>query len=162
MTNLQTTTHGDIVLTGGTFHVFRRKFLDNSICYEEVRLQNYGLETISVSIGFHFDADLADIFEVRGSVREKRGERLLNRVTEDEIAIAYRGLDGVERRTLLRFSPAPHVLNTDEARFDLRMGSKTEEILNVAVSCEQDSDHSPPTYRSDFVALTTRLAASLP
>ena len=161
MTNVDTTTHGDIVLPRGTLHVFRRKFLDNSICYEEVRLQNYGLETISVSIGFHFDADFADIFEVRGSVREKRGERLPNRATEDEIAIAYRGLDGVERRTLLRFSPAPHVLNTDEARFDLRMGSKTEEILNVAVSCEQDSEHSPPTYRSDFGGLSKRLATSL-
>jgi glycogen debranching enzyme len=66
MTNVDTTTHGDIVLPRGTLHVFRRKFLDNSICYEQVRLENYGLETISVSIGLHFDADFADIFEVRG------------------------------------------------------------------------------------------------
>ena len=60
----------------------------------------------------------------------------------------------------VRFSPAPHVLNTNEARFDLRIGSKTEEILYVAVSCEQDSEHSPPTYRSDFGGLTKRLATS--
>jgi hypothetical protein len=55
MTNVDTSTQGDIVLPRGALHVFRRKFLDNSICYEQVRLQNYGLETISVSIGFHFE-----------------------------------------------------------------------------------------------------------
>jgi hypothetical protein len=66
----------------------------------------------------------------------------------------------VERRTLLRFSPAPHVLNTNEARFDLRMGSKTEEILYVAVSCEQDSEHSPQYTVPTSGGLTKRLAAS--
>src|SRR5690606_36652522 len=61
---------------------------------------------VEAPIGFRFDADFADIFEVRGLRRERRGERLPD-VPGSDYLIAYRGLDGVERRTRLRFNRPP-------------------------------------------------------
>ncbi|MEP7158928.1 MAG: amylo-alpha-1,6-glucosidase, partial [Chloroflexota bacterium] len=48
-------------------------------------------------------------FELRGLVRERRGERLQNRVAPNVVTFAYRGLDGVERLTHVRVSPAMNV-----------------------------------------------------
>ena len=50
------------------------------------------------------DADYADIFEVRGVVREERGRRLPSVLGEEEIVLAYEGLDGRVRRSRVRFS----------------------------------------------------------
>ena len=46
-----------------------------------------------------FDADYADIFEVRGTRRPARGQRLPAIVEGDTVILGYRGLDQVVRRT---------------------------------------------------------------
>ena len=43
-------------------------------------------------------------------MRRRRGERLPGRVQKDEVTLAYRGLDEVERRTRIHFSPTPDLL----------------------------------------------------
>ena len=43
-----------------------RKFLWQHACHETITLRNYGEQPHTVSLAFDFDADFADIFEVRG------------------------------------------------------------------------------------------------
>src|ERR1700739_449428 len=57
---------GRVVIPRGTLHIFRSKFLWKGVCYERFRIRNYGLFPINVSFSLEFDADFADIFEVRG------------------------------------------------------------------------------------------------
>src|SRR3982751_3716068 len=52
------------------------------------------------------DTAAADGSEVRGQKREQRGKRSAERLSSDAVALRYLGLDGVERRTTLRFAPA--------------------------------------------------------
>src|SRR5271163_2046042 len=75
LSNVDNTVNGKIELPRGTIHLFRCKFLDRASCHEQIRVQNFGLETLEASIGLRFDADFADIFEVRGTPRKRRGER---------------------------------------------------------------------------------------
>jgi glycogen debranching enzyme len=67
LTNFDTGTRPDI--PRGTVHLYRSKFLDEGICYEQFRLTNYGLTPVEFSLSFECGADFADIFEVRGTER---------------------------------------------------------------------------------------------
>src|SRR5262245_45454512 len=82
-----------IVLRRGDLHIFRSKFIWQASCYEWLRLVNYGLSTLEFSFSFQFDADFADVFEVRGVKREKRGVRLPDEINTDRVTLSYRGLD---------------------------------------------------------------------
>ena len=60
-----------------------------------------------VRLELRFEADFADLFEVRGMHRERRGERLPAVLAGDSVTLSYRGLDGLLRTTRLAFEPAP-------------------------------------------------------
>ncbi len=62
----------------GTLEVSLTRFLWNGVCYQQLQIRNYGLQTVETSMGLHFTADFADIFEVRG-MRRKRGVRICRR-----------------------------------------------------------------------------------
>ena len=52
-----------------------------------------------------FEADFADIFEVRGHRREKRGQLLEPRVEDSAVVLGYLGLDGLRRETRIELEP---------------------------------------------------------
>src|SRR5689334_16622142 len=111
---------GDHVLVPrGTLHIFRSKFLWQSVCYERLKVMNHGLTPVEVSLSASFATDFADIFEVRGVTRPKRGRHLPDQVRDNSVMLAYEGLDGMMRRTTLEWSPPPDELGRSVA--DLRM-----------------------------------------
>jgi glycogen debranching enzyme len=139
LTNVDTNMNGSGNLARGTVHLFRLQFLRDSTCYEYIRLLNYGLEPVQVSLVFQFDADFADIFEVRGTKRERKGRRFPGRVEEGSVVFAYEGLDGVLRRTLLQFAPEAASLSPTEAHFPVALQPKEEQTLLCTVTCERDT-----------------------
>jgi len=54
--------------------------------------------TLQISLSFQFEADFADIFEVRGTKRAKKGDRLSDCLDGDTAVLSYRGLDNVSRK----------------------------------------------------------------
>jgi hypothetical protein len=52
-------------------------------CYEEFKLVNYGLAPMVIPFRLAIGSDFADIFEVRGTTRERRGRRLEDQVDRD-------------------------------------------------------------------------------
>jgi glycogen debranching enzyme len=64
----------DHVLAHDLVHLFRARFLWEATWHERIRLWNYSRGPVHVSLTFDVDADFADIFEVRGTPRE-RGAR---------------------------------------------------------------------------------------
>ena len=50
--------------------------------HERVRLTNYSPRQIRLTLGYEFDADFADIFEVRGTTRAGRGSDLAMELVE--------------------------------------------------------------------------------
>jgi glycogen debranching enzyme len=138
-------------LSRGTVHVFRSQFLLNGCRYEHVRIRNYGLETVRLVLTFQFDADFADIFEVRGSKRERRGKRLSPRVEGDTVVLAYQGLDGVFRQSRVEFSPRPAALSADEAAYSIALAPAEETSIFDSVSCQRgDSVERIASYETAF------------
>jgi glycogen debranching enzyme len=83
----------------GTLHIQRAMYVWKGCCYERLRLTNYGLTELSFSISVRFEADFADIFEVRGVQRERRGDLVQPAADRRSMVIEYHGLDKVVRRT---------------------------------------------------------------
>jgi glycogen debranching enzyme len=160
LSNVDSKVEGKIELARGTIHIFRSKFLDDAGCHEQIRVLNYGAETVEASISLRFAADFADIFEVRGTMREHHGENLLTRMSREEVILGYRGLDNIERRTRLQFAPVPDLLTESHAQFDLALKPKEETLLNITVRCEQDAERRlAAPYAAAFQALRERALA---
>jgi glycogen debranching enzyme len=150
---------GEIVLPRGTLHVFRTKFLWRGCCYERLRVSNFATTAVDVELAFSFSADYADIFEVRGSKRERRGTRYEPAVDETRVILSYEGLDRVVRRTHLAFDPAPDELTGGQARFHLRLPSRGTTTLYVKLSCDDGGAVAEEDYDRACAALSAAVSA---
>ena len=73
LTNPDVCHHGTVIVPRGTLYLLRTKFLWQGACYERLCISNYGMGPLDVSFTFRFEADFADIFEVRGKRRAEKG-----------------------------------------------------------------------------------------
>ncbi len=143
LTNPDISVDGRVVLPRDTVHVFRSKLLWKGSCYERFRFHNYASHPVEVSLILRFTADFADVFEVRGAKRARRGTFHPPEVKDGDLVLAYQGLDGIIRRTRLRFSPEPSSLTDSQVEWDVRMAAKGEVRVFLTVSCEVEPKVSP-------------------
>jgi glycogen debranching enzyme len=85
--------------------VMRRRWIAGGLA-ERIEVTNYSASRQEVRLDLELDADAADIFEVRGRIRPKRGTYLPTESTSEQVVFAYEGVDGLVRRTTVSFSPA--------------------------------------------------------
>ena len=130
----------------GTIHLWARTFLWQDVLHRRIGVTNYASAGVDVAITLHFAADFADIYEVRGMRRAARGIDLDPVVGTDRVVLGYRGLDQIERRSVIAFSTAPAALDRESARFALSLPSGSERILDVSIACERE--RSSPDARS--------------
>jgi glycogen debranching enzyme len=136
-----------VAVQRGTVHLFRGVFLWRGTCYQRIRLRNYGTAPVEVQFSLRFDADYADIFEVRGTARPRRGRRLSPAIHGGTVVLGYEGLDGVVRRTRLAFAPAPERLTAAEAHFTVPLDPHGEAGFHLTVTCETGAGPpAPPAY----------------
>jgi glycogen debranching enzyme len=140
-----------------TVHIFRGKVVHDGVCHERLRITNHGLEPISFPVTFRFGADFVDLFEVRGAERPRRGRRQSPVVRADEVLLAYRGLDGVVRRTIVTATPAPARVTAGEVRFEIALGSKEQTHIDLRITCQGESPPPRREPRLDFEAARDRL-----
>src|SRR5919109_1765081 len=143
-------TNPDMVIDGtivrsGTIHIARSKVLWDGVCYERITVRNFGTRSVRLPLTIRVEADYADIFEVRGTTRERRGVRTPARVADGTLTLGYRGLDGVRRRTRIRLDPAPNRLNADEAAYRLHLQPGRAVTIEVAVTCELEAERRRPS-----------------
>ncbi|MCC6983830.1 MAG: amylo-alpha-1,6-glucosidase [Bauldia sp.] len=119
LTNPDIYVDGRLILPKDTLHVVRFQFLWNGALHERCSIQNHGSEAVTFTLSIAFGCDFADLFEVRGMRRKARGRLLDPWVSGDRVALAYRGLDGIDRRTELYFRPAPQQLDGRSAVYEI-------------------------------------------
>src|SRR5437773_1414874 len=118
LTNPDMTYEGQGEVARGALHLSRTRFLWHGRCFERLRVHNYSLLPVPVRLSFSVDADFADLFEVRGTVRARRGRRLESVIFKDGLSLGYEGLDRVHRWVTVRCAPAPTAVHPGEIRFD--------------------------------------------
>nr|VFJ44899.1 MAG: Glycogen debranching enzyme (alpha-1,6-glucosidase) [Candidatus Kentron sp. DK] len=125
-----------LLLPKGTLHLARSKVLGEGVHYERLLLNHYGDSVLPIRFEFRFEADYADIFEVRGAVRPRRGRKLPPVVTENGVVLGYEGLDGVRRQTRIVFSQKPDFISENHCRYVLQLPPRTPTNLYITVACE--------------------------
>ena len=121
-----------------TVHLFAQSFLWDRGWHARFQLHNYAQELVELELSLLFDADFADIFEVRGVHRLRRGRMLGAEVRPDEVVLGYEGLDGVIRATHLVFQPAPHVIEPRRASYQLRIAPQEHATIELWIGFELD------------------------
>ena len=157
LTNPDVLRQGHIAVERGEVNVHRSRVLWSPHCIERIRVTNFGLTRIEVPLALRFDADFADVFEVRGTRRAKRGERLSDVRGEDNYLMRYRGLDGVERRARISWSRQPDRLVATRAQFLLALEPRQTIAIEVIVTYECDdvtSTAKPPGSLAEVVSRT--------
>lgn len=135
-----------LVLPKDTIHITWSKFIWNATCHERLGIRNFGQVLHQIAFDFHFDADFADIFEVRGHARDRRGSTAIE-VSDAAVAFTYRGLDEVVRRLVIRFEPVPARVDAHRATYRLQIAPGAQTSLFVTSSCEEGAPDGRPAER---------------
>ena len=135
---------GGVVVEHDLIHIRRTRFLWKASCFERLRIRNFDLQPHSLRLGIEFAADFADLFEVRGMVRAKRGQVHEPDICEGRATLSYTGLDGRRRLTTLRFDPAPEALMINQAVFTLHLAPRESRSIFVEIDCRQGDSPVKP------------------
>jgi len=151
--NLDVFRDGSIAIHRGVLHLVRSRFLWRSSCFERLLFVNHGMEELEVPVHIEFDSDFADIFEVRGTTRDRRGRRLKSRVEDNSVSLFYEGLDRVIRETAIRCDVTPERASETSFEFAFHIPPKGRTALQFDIAC--DSQPAP-----EFVGYTDALTAA--
>jgi glycogen debranching enzyme len=136
LTNPDLLSHNGLSLPLGSLHISRRCFLWQATCYQQITVESYWREPLSVTLAVRFGADFADIFEIRGMARKARGEDLAPSVDGAVVVLRYRGLDHVERSTTFDFSPAASVRG-GQASYTLHLNPREPQRIHISAAYQR-------------------------
>src|SRR5215467_5785205 len=93
LTNSDVYRNGRLALPKDTLHIVRSIFLWRGTAYQRIALQNHGDRAANFDLTLLFDNDFADLFEVRGEKRARRGTGSSRLLGPADVVLEYSGLD---------------------------------------------------------------------
>ncbi len=126
---------GAIVLPREVLHIRRSKFLWQGTCHERIAVHNFDARAQTCWLTLNFAADFADLFEIRGMQRPRRGETSAAVIGGAKTIFRYMGLDKVERRSEISFDPKPRQLSKSQALYQLELGPGEHFSIVMTVRC---------------------------
>jgi glycogen debranching enzyme len=139
-TNAELQRSGQTILHPGTLHFSRSIFVWLNSCYQRIEIHNYALVAIAVELILEFETDFADIFEVRGHRRERRGQILEPCVKESTVGLGYLGLDGLRRDTRIELSGVLAAVSGNQIRVPIRLAPGEQTNFSIRVQCSSGEE----------------------
>src|SRR5579871_5178088 len=147
LTNPDLVMPSGVTLPRGTLHIYRTKFLTERVAYDQITLHNYGDVTIDGDLSFDFEADFADIFEVRGQKRARRGETLPEVVDRSSVTLEYEGLDRIRRITRVECSAGACTTHDGGMSVPVHLEPQAETGFTLTIECRREErDFQPAPY----------------
>jgi glycogen debranching enzyme len=134
-------------------HIRRSCFLWNATCYQRLSIRNFDQVPHALRVQLVFAADFSDIFEARGTRRERRGTMHTPRLVKSAAVLAYTGLDGHRRQTGLAFDPPPTRLTSDQADFVFELKPHQTANLFVEIRCDPTTEATGAESRRFLLAM---------
>ena len=135
-----------LALPKDTVHIVRTVFLWRDAAYQRLGIRNHGEQPVDICVSLLFGSDFADLFEVRGMRRKRRGVAKQEVRADDEVLLRYEGLDNRVRRTCLHFDPRPTEITASSALFRLSLAPDEATSLFVVVTCDR-TETAPPFFK---------------
>ncbi len=134
-----------LVLPKDTLHVVRTIFLWRDTAYQRLAIRNHGDPAVDLRLTMLFDSDFADLFEVRGLQRERRGASTRQAVRPATTVLSYKGLDAQLRQTVLSFDPPPTEITATTASYRLTLAPKQVTSICCTIGCGAPEPPKPVT-----------------
>jgi glycogen debranching enzyme len=160
LTNPDVYRNDRIVLQKDMLHIVRTIFLWRETAYQRIGVQNHGELPASFDLTLLFDNDFADLFEVRGEKRPRRGVGSARLLGPAGVSLEYMGVDGKSRGTALHFDPRPARLGVNAATYHLDLAPQQVRSLFVAVSCDKPAVFKPDPFFHGLLALRREMRRS--
>ncbi|HEX9104269.1 MAG TPA: glycogen debranching N-terminal domain-containing protein, partial [Polyangia bacterium] len=113
-------------------HIRRKQILNHALV-EQLTLTNHLRRPVELWLELRMGADFADVFEVRGVRRVRRGRLLPPERAADRIVFGYDGLDGRRYRTVARLWPEPTRIDASGPRWELHLLPGEATLLEVLI-----------------------------
>lgn len=140
-------------------HLRRTRFLWESAIHERITIRNFDAEPRTVSLDVGFAADFADLFEIRGMTRLRKGVTNAPDIGDADVLLSYEGRDGQTRATHICFDPQPQELTENHARFDITVPPGDRATIYMRVSCERMARPCEPLSRQFLRSLRESMQA---
>ena len=157
LTNPDFFADGRIVLQKDLLHISRTMFLWRGHAYQRLAVRNHADRTIALSLTVLYRSDFADLFEVRGLRRRRRGRATQRVIGNDRALLLYTGLDGAARSTTLTFDPPPNELIPGKALYRLELAPREKRPLFVVVGCNQPADQPVVSFPTGLLSARREL-----
>ena len=148
-TNLELRGHGESSVPQASIHLRRTRFVADRV-FELLRVRNFGSETVEFALDLYFEADFADLFEVRGTRRTRRGTLLAPKWEGCTLTLAYLGVDEILRKTLITFEEEPESVQKSRVRFRLSLAPRERRLLRFDIQVVEPG--APEPVAGDFNA----------
>ena len=150
---------GRVEVEHDLIHLRRTRFLWEGAVQERITIRNFDAEPRTVTVDIAFAADFADLFEIRGMTRLRKGVMNEPEVGEADVLLSYEGRDARTRETHLCFDPPPQELTHSHARFTLTVPPGERATLYMRISCERMALTGEPLLRPFLKSLRDSMQA---
>lgn len=131
LTNPDYTINHHLVIPRNTIYIRRRLLLYGNTLYQTLHFKNYHLHQIELKISIFYGADFLDVFEVRGTIRPRRGETYPVEYQDGIVTFRYRGVDDIVRSLQMTFDPLPAQATGESATFFIQLQPQEEWDLHL-------------------------------
>lgn len=114
-------------------HIRRRQMVDSGL-FEQIAFTNFLRRSIDLEVRLDFGADFADIFEVRGARRPRRGVHRSPRIEGRTVVLGYEGRDGLTYETHITFLTPPTKLEADHAELLITVRPGETSMVDVQIA----------------------------
>jgi glycogen debranching enzyme len=142
-----------IALLKDSVYISRTIYLKDGSLRERLEISNQSAEDVRLNVSLAFANDFADIFEVRGVRRAKRGRAWTQILAPGAVALYYRGLDGVLRETALSFEPDPSLLLDSVATYTLHLAPREGRTIFLTAASRGRLPKSTQSFFNGLVVL---------
>jgi glycogen debranching enzyme len=153
LTNPDICAGGQIAVPQHTLHVVRSVFLWRNMAYQRLAVRNHSDRSAALRFAINFASDFADLFEVRGIERRRRGVATAGVTGPAEVVLNYQGLDGKRRCTTLSFDPQPSELSAKTASYRFNLAPGCGALVFIAIGCDVSSRERPLSFQRGLRAL---------
>ena len=149
---LQELTNPDLRLPNGvlirkeTLTLHRERVITPMAVSDELEVTNYNVTPVPIEMVIFFDADFADMFQIRGfTPAPARGTLFPPKWEGNELVFRYDGIDQISRYTRIEFSPPPTTMVGGQIIYDLTLEPRKPITLRLRVSVATSEEKDPTT-----------------
>lgn len=128
---------GRVAVEHDLIHLRRTRFLWQSATHERITIRNFDTEARNVALNIGFAADFADLFEIRGMTRLRKGVMKDPEIRKADVILSYEGRDAQTRETHFCFDPVPQQLTDSHATFEITVPPGERRTIYMRIACER-------------------------